>query len=53
MVFSSVSHLRHSLEGLALGRDHDRSGPHAAQVCRTQFRGGAGLAVGGRNGGWC
>lgn len=36
-----------------MGGDHNRSGPHAGQVSRTQFRGRAGLAVGGRRGGWC
>lgn len=43
--------LLHSLESLGLGWDHDRCGPHAGQVPRTQFRGGAGLRVGGRGGG--
>lgn len=43
----------YSLEGLGLGRDHNRSGPHATKVPRAQFRGWAGLGVGGRRRGGC
>ena len=36
-----------------MGRDHNRSGPHAGKVPRAQFWGRAGLGVGGRCGGGC
>lgn len=51
LVLCMFSSLLHSLEGLSLGRDHNRSGPHAGQVPRTQFRGRAVLGVGGSHGG--
>lgn len=46
----------HSLEGLGLGRNHNRGGTHPGQVPRAQFWGRAGLGVGvrgRRGGGWC
>lgn len=43
----------HSLKGLGLGRDHNRSSPHAGQIPRAQFRGRAGLGVGGKRRGGC
>lgn len=53
LVLCVITSLLHSLEGLGLGRDHNRSGPHAGQVPRTQFRGRAGLGFGRRHGGGC
>lgn len=41
------------LKGFCLGRDHNRSGPHAGQVARAQSGRRAGLGVGCRRGGWC
>lgn len=48
-----ITYLLHSLEGLHLGRDHNRSGLQAAQVPRTKLRWRAGLGIGGRCGGGC
>lgn len=42
--------LLHSLESLGLGRDHNRRGPHALQVCWAKFGRRAGLGVGSN--GW-
>lgn len=58
LIFSWFLHLEavivyilYSLKGLCLGRDHNRSGPHAGQVPGTQFGWRAGLGVGRRRGG--
>lgn len=51
IVLRGFKSLLYSLEGLCLGRDHDRSGPHAGQVPGTQFGWRACLGVSCRRGG--
>lgn len=51
IILRAFQSLLYSLKGLCLGRDHNRSGPHAGQVPRTQFRWRAGLGVSCRRGG--